>query len=444
VLTAVQPEVLAEQGARPGSRFQLAVFLNLIGAVFNQGSTFLFSIIAANLMGREMFGKYGIVASTLVMLSQISQLACGYTMTKYVAEFRSLDKKKTGRVVGTLFTIVSFVGLVTAFGLFLSAPWLASSVLRAPELALGLKIGSGVVFLNTLMGLFMGALAGLEAFHGLARALVIYGTIYLFVCSLMTWKLGLNGAFSGLLLSAAFGCALLLKELLSECKRQNIPIRMRVSSQLRPILVNFALPAAISGLTYLPAVWIGNAILVRQPNGYTQMALFSAAFMLMTAVLFVPNNTYVVGWSILNRCKGLGQWEGYRSTFKTNLRVVGATAVAMAVALAILGPEILRLFGKDFSAGDRILLVMLAAAIPQALTQAVLQHLQSQERMWFSFLAVILPRDLLLVTLACYFIPRSGAFGLASAYGLAWTAALLISAGLTSRAGVGTAQIVTP
>jgi O-antigen/teichoic acid export membrane protein len=444
VLKAIEPEAVVADTPRSSSRFQVGVTLNLLGAVFNQGSTFVFSVVAANLLGRETFGKYGIVASTLVTMSQISQLACGYTMTKYVAEFRSSEREKTGRLIGMLLTIVSLVGLLAALALFAGAPWLSKSVLKAPELSLGLRIGSGVVFLNVLIGLFMGALAGLEAYGGLSRALVAYGTIYLTVCSALAWKYGLNGAFCGLLASAILGCALLLGVLVSECRRQNIPIQMGVFAQLRPILFNFAVPAAFSGLTYLPAIWIGNAILVRQPDGYSQMALFSAAFALMTAVLFIPNNTYIVGWSILNHHKGLGESEGYRNVFRMNLAVVGVAAIAGALVLALAGPELLRLFGRDFSGGYKILLVMLGAAIPQALALAVLQHLQSQERMWFSFFAVILPRDLLLVALAYVFIPRGGAFGLAGACALAWTAALLAAVGITSRTGFHRGRVVTP
>lgn len=444
MLSTIEPEAVVAEAPRRSSRFQIGVTLNLIGAVFNQGSTFVFSIVAANLLGRETFGKYGIVASTLVMLSQISQLACGYTMTKYVAEFRSSDREKAGRVIGALLTIVALVALLASVGLFVGASWLSTSVLKAPELTLGLRIGSGVVFLNVLIGLFMGAVGGLEAYRGLSHGLIAYGTIYLIVCSLMTWKFGLNGAFSGLLVSAILGCVLLLKVLVSESRSQNIQIQIAVFPQLRPILLNFAMPAAISGLTYLPAIWIGDAILVRQPDGYSQMALFSAAFALMTAVLFIPNNTCVVGWSILNHHKGLGESEGYRSIFKMNLAVVGAAAVAGALMLALAGPGLLRLFGKDFSGGYTILLIMLGAAIPQALALAILQHLQSQERMWFSFFAVILPRDLLLVGLAYVWIPRSGAFGLAGACGLAWTVSLLAAVGVTSRAGLRTARVLTP
>lgn len=443
MLTVTQANAGAEIPARPASRFQSGVTLNLLGAVFNQGSTFVFNVIAANLLGREAFGKYGFLASTLVTLSQVSQLAFGFTATKYVAEFRSNDKHKAGQIIGSILAIVTSVAVAVGFGLFLSAPQLAAAVFRAPELTVDLRLGCGIVLFNVLMGLFMGVLAGLEAYRALSRALMAYGVIYLAVCSLMTFGFGLEGAFTGLLVSGAVGCWLLGQVVVRECRKQSIRIQAAYFPELRSILLHFALPAAISGLTFLPALWIGNAVLVRGRDGYGQMALFSAAFMLMNAVLFVPNNTHVVGWSILNHHKGVGQLAGYRRTFAWNLAFIGTAAVAGSLAIGLTGPELLRVFGRDFGAGSTVLRILLSAAIPQALTLAILQHLQSQERVWFSFLAVILPRDVLLVGLGLILTPRHGAIGLASGYAIAWTVALLIVISITVKAGVQTAAITT-
>lgn len=443
VLNATDPEVVASDVAeRPYSRFQTGLALNLLGAVFNQGSTFVFNVIAANVLGQPVFGKYGIVASTLATLTQVSQLACGYTATKYVAEFRSSDTEKTGRIIGMLLVCVATAALIAGVALLVSASWLANSIFKAPGLSLGLKIGAGVVFLNVLIGLFMGALAGLEAYGALSRSLVAYGAVYLVICCATTYKLGLNGAFAGLLLSAVIGWLLLFVALVTECKRQQIRIHFGPFPEARSILLNFALPAAISGATYLPAIWIGNSVLVRQPNGFAQMALFSAAFTLMTAVLFVPNNTYVVGWSILNHHKGLGQAEGYARAFRANVTVVAGAAIGGAVIFATVGPELLRLFGKAFTVGYSALLVMLGAAIPQALALAILQRPQSQERMWGTFLAVTLPRDILLVALAFYLVPRYGALGLGFAYAAAWVIALLVTIELTYSRAISAARRV--
>jgi O-antigen/teichoic acid export membrane protein len=432
--TTIGSGLTAQQVLKQRSRFQIGLASNLVGAVFNQGSTFAFSIIAANLLHREAFGKYGIVASTLVTLSQVSQFAVGYTATKYVAEFRSNDKEKSGRVMGLLLRVVLIGGTIAALGLLLSASWLAKSILKAPELQPGLEIGAGVVFLNALIGFFMGVLAGLEAFRGLARGLILYGTIYLVLCAATTRAFGLNGAFAGLLLSALFGCILLRHIAKSECLKQHVRIQFVHFPQARQILLKFALPAALCGLTFLPSLWIGTTILVRQPNGFSQMALFSAAYILMAGVLFIPNNTYVVGWSILNHHKGERRPDSYWGIFTMNLLVVGVVSVFGSLGVAILGTWLLRLFGKAFVAGHEVLLVMLAAAISQSLTLAVLQHLQSQERMWLSLFAVILPRDLILVALAVYLVPRHGALGLAWAYACAWSIALLLAARTTHSA----------
>jgi O-antigen/teichoic acid export membrane protein len=413
-----------DAGLRP--RLQAGITFNLVGAVFNQGSTFLFNIIAANLLGKQSFGKYGMVQSTLVTLSQVAQFACGYTATKYIAQHRSNDKEKTGRILSTLLTVISGCGLAVSTCLLAAVPWLANSILKAPDLKIGLAIGAGVVFLSVLNGFLLGAFAGLESYRKLSIALVWSGTFYLVSCAMLTWIAGLNGAFLGLLLSALFQWILLRRGLKSECGELGIRFRYRIFPEGRSILLRFALPAAVSGLTFLPALWFGNAFLVRQPEGYARMALFSAAYTLMTAVLFIPNITGIVGWSILNHHKGQGQTGLYRRTLWINLAIAGIAVLAGAAVLALLGPEILRLFGKNFSDGYPVLLIMLGAAIPQALALAVYQHLQSQERMWLSFFVIVLPRDMLLATLAYILVPRYGAAGLACAYLAAWTAALFL------------------
>lgn len=438
--------------ASPRSRFQIGLGFNLLGAIFNQGSTFLFAIIAANLLGREVFGKYGMVGSTLVTLSQVAQLACGYTATKYVAEYRSSDKQKTGRIVGMLFVAISISAGIVALGLLASIPWMVNSILKAPELRIGLAVGSGVVFLNVLIGFFMGALAGLEAYRKLSLGLVRYGLFYLAACTLCTWRVGLNGAFAGLLVSALFGCILLYLAFQAECRNQGIKIRYGLFREERSILTKFALPAAISGLTFLPALWLGNAILARQPDGYNQLAAFSVAYSLMTAVLFVPSISNSVGWSLLNHHRGRGEQGQYRGTFLVNLLICAGCVLVGASALGALGPAILRLYGKSFADGHLVVLVMLGASIPQALALAALQHLQSQARVWFSFLIVILPRDLLLAVLAYRLIPRHGAVGLAVAYSVAWTFALITTAAIVLKSlhgedkdvGLGMAQNLAP
>ena len=418
------------------ARFQTGIAYNTLGAVFNQGSTFAVNIIVANLLGRRIFGEYAMIQSTLATLALIAQFAAGYTATKYVAEFRSTNPQRAGRIIGMLFAFSASLAGIAALALFAISGWLAGSVLKAPGIGSALAIGSGVLLFAVLNGLLMGVLAGLESYRALARALVGSGLAYLFVCSGLAWWGGLNGAVAGLAVSGLLQFILLAGAVRKECSLQGISIRYAGITQERSILLRFALPGALSGFTTMPALWLASTFLVRQPNGYSQMAIYSASFSLMTAVLFLPNIANNVGMSLINHHKGAGRESEYQWTFWVNLAVSGAIVILGTCFLALLGPTLLRLFGKDFTDGYPVLLILLLATIVQGLAAAMYQVIQSQSRMWLSFLVVALPRDMLVVVLAYLLIPAHGARGFAWAYAASWTIALLAIASIVFRIGL--------
>jgi len=107
------------------ARFLHGITWNVVNALFTQGSVFLSNVIIANLLGREIFGEYGMIQSTLLTVSGIAQVATGITATKYVAEYRSTDKEKTGRILGLCSTVTFLTGCVATL-LLLSEPrgWL--------------------------------------------------------------------------------------------------------------------------------------------------------------------------------------------------------------------------------------------------------------------------------------------------------------------------------
>jgi FkbM family methyltransferase len=418
------------------SRFQTGVAFNLVGTVFNQGSTFVVNIVVANLLGRQIFGEYAIVQNTLLGVSVFVQLGIGYVATKYVAEFRSTDRERAGRILGMLYVFSIMLAGVASLTLLFLSRWLAASVLKAPTLGPTLAIGSAVLLFAVLNGFLIGALAGLEGYRVLARALVWGGTVYLLVCSGFAWRAGLNGAIGGQAISGSVLFVVLALALRRECLRQGIGIHYRKAASEWPIIVRFAVPGALSGFSSAPALWLVSALLVRQPDGFSQMAIFSASFSLMAAVLLLPSIANNVGMSLINHHKGTGNSLEYRQIFWINLAVTLAIVVAGAVAAAVLGPELLRLFGRNFKNGYTTLLILLVAAVPQGLAVALYQVIQSQAKMWLSFLAVAVPRDGLIVILAYLLVPTHGASGVALSYAAAWSMALLIIGGLVYRIGL--------
>jgi len=398
------------------SRLIIGTTWNLFAAVSNQGSTFAINIIIARILGRQVFGEYSMVLATLLSIVGLVQLSMGYTATKYVAEFRSTDREKTGRILG-LCTVVSIaMACIGALILVTIAPWLAAHALKAAHLKTTLTIGTGFLLFSSINSYQMGVLAGLESFRSLARAGVMSGVVAILCISLGAWLLGLNGAVLGLTVTSLLRYIFHKWWLRAELRQQAVKVRYDSLGQERKIIYNFSVPAAISGCYSLPMIWLANSILVRQTGGYGQMALYSAATSIRLLVLFLPHVINNVGLSVLNYVKGRRDQPLYSRVFKSNVLVIFTSTLAMAALVSVFGEFILRAFGKDFSAGHLVLWILLISTAPESISIAIYQYIHSHERLWLSFLGIVIPRETLLVVLAYFLAPGSGAFGLAWAY----------------------------
>src|SRR4030042_25360 len=120
--------------------------LNFIACAFNQVSTLIVNIIVARILLKQSFGEYAMVQSTLLTVAALSQLATGYTASKYIAEYRSSDPEGAGRIMGLCALVSAVMAGVGTILLVAIAPWLADAVLKAPHLAFALMIGSGFFF----------------------------------------------------------------------------------------------------------------------------------------------------------------------------------------------------------------------------------------------------------------------------------------------------------
>lgn len=360
------------------------------------------------------------IQSTLTTFIGVAQAAGGITATKYLAEFRSNDKERAGRVLGLCAATTATTGIISTVLILFCASWLASSTLRTPLLSRPLQLAAAVVFFTVFNAFQMGALAGLESYREWAIANGLQGPMQLGICGISAWRWGLQGAVLGFLITSATRCFILHVTLRREANRRGIAFRYQGLWQERSILLGFALPAAISSLSAAPAIWLGNTFLVRQTGGYSQLALFSAALNLKNVVMFLPLLLNNVGMSLLNNQRGEQDVRRYRKVFWTNVLLTGLAAALGAAFVAMFGTDLLGLYGKTFPEGQKILFVLLCAAILEALSLAFYQVIQAEEKMWLSFLGVMLPRDILLVLLAFKLTQSHGALGLGLAHLMAW------------------------
>jgi O-antigen/teichoic acid export membrane protein len=297
----------------------------------------------------------------------------------------------------------------------LAAPAMARHFFNAPQLAGPLHLAGGISWFMSVNAVLTGALAGMGKFRTLGVVGLVSGALYIAVTLGCTLQWGVLGTAVGLMVSAATQTAALSVALYRHAAQSAIVPDVRHALSERAVLLRFALPASLSGLTTAGSLWWGQLILARQA-GLVEVGLYAVALNLLTITMLTPSVANVVGMSMLNKAKGAGNTAQFNRLFRTNLMVSLGLAVAVAAAIALFNKQILLVFGAGFLSAQPALLALLLAAVPEALGLAYYQLLQSREHMWQAMRLVMLPRDLALPLLAMALVPSMGALGLALAY----------------------------
>jgi len=402
------------------ARFTLGIVWSLAGAVVSRGFLLAASVVCARFLGKEGFGALGIIQSTAGMFGIFAGLGLGLTATKYVAEFRRQDPAKAGRILA-LSASAAFVfgGMITVL-LILIAPYLAKNALATPHLAAPLAIGSGLVFFGAMNGAQTGALAGFEAFKAIARVNVFAGVASFPLIVLGVWRGGLQGAVWGSVAALAINWALNNRALRRECECANISYQFASCHRELSILHRFSLPAFLASIVVGPAIWVCNALLVHQPEGYAELGIYTAADKWRLLILFVPTSVFAMVLPVLSNLYGEGDGAGFRKVFRANLQLNASLALLAALLIAACAAPIMAIYGNSFRGGRLVLIVLAFSALPEALNAILGQPLIAAHLMWWRF-AFDLLLVAVLVGLAWGLIPKWGALGLAVSYGLAYS-----------------------
>jgi O-antigen/teichoic acid export membrane protein len=407
-------------------RFKTGAFWSLAGGIFSRGSALLASIGCARILGIRGFGELGMIQSTLGTFGIFAGLGLGLTATKYVAEFRKNDSPRVGRILALSSVMALISGALMAGSMILAAPFLSIHFLGNSSLQVPLAIGSGLVLFGALNGAQSGALTGLEAFQAITLVNLWVGvSTFLFVMG-GAWYWGLRGAVWGLIGASAVNWLLNNMAIRRECAQAEIKYHFSNCAKEWRILYRFTLPAFLASIIVGPAIWICNALLVNQPNGYAQMGLYTAADKWRLMILFVPTSVVGMALPMLANLHGINDSANYNKVFNANVLLnLGLTILPVAV-ISGFATLILSTYGASYRSAWPILVILAVSSIPEALNNIFGYAMISQGMVWrrLAFDAALAGA---LVGFSIWLIPHWGAVGLASAYCLAFA---LTSSGL--------------
>ena len=363
-------------------RFASGIFWSMLGTVLSQCLNLVSSIVAAQLLGKKGFGEFGIINSTVSTIGIFAGFGLGLTATKYIAELRHKDPVRAGRILGLSQLSALVSGGIASLIFFMIAPLLATKMLNAPHLVTELRIGCGILLFSTLSGVQVGSLAGFESFRTTARANFWAGIINFPFVLAGVFFFGLRGLVAGMLASTILGCLIYYVTLRREAIKAGITFLYKgVTSELT-VLWNFSVPSLFSTLMASPAIWLAYALLVNQPNGYSEMGVFNAANQWRAMILFIPD---IVGQAIVPMMSSLYGSNDIAATRRVLLASMGINALVVVpiALLLIMGSNIVMSFyGAEFSGRGNVLSVIALTIALLAIEAPVGKILAATGRMW--------------------------------------------------------------
>lgn len=400
-----------------------ALWSSVGGIVSNLLMLFTF-VMVARILGQEIYGEFSIIRSTVNMFMMFAGFSLGITATKHIAEYKNRDPERASRILtlSALFAVAT--ASLVAIIVFSFSSWLAENTINAPHLANELRIGSFILWVSAINGAQTGALVGFEAFRTVAKINIYLGFFSAISLIASTYLYGLHGAVLALALNISINWIINNYAIRQELKKYNMSFFATDWWKERSVIWKFSLPATLGGLMVSPVVWLCNAMLVNQPNGYNEMGIFDVANQWFLAILFIPGLVGKISLPILSNLSGNNKNSQYSKVFRISLIMNGGIALVVAIIVSWLSPWILGSYGEGFSKGYTVLIFLAFSAVLVSINNVVGQVIISKNKMWTGLFFNAM-WAFSMITFGWYFIANGmGAEGLAMAY--------LISYGLHS------------
>lgn len=401
------------------ARFARGASWSLAGMGAGQGLAVVASMVTARLLGKVMFGEFGMVTGTVGAFGILAGLGLGLTATKFVAEHRTSDPVRAGQILGLASQVAAIAGGAVSLILFSLAPWLAAQTLNAPHLADELRIGCVLLFLSAMDGMQTGALAGLEAFKAIARVSLVRGLLTFPVMIAGVWFFGLAGAVAGTVLLGAAGWWLSRVALRGECARADIHVSYRGTRRDLPILWKFSLPAFLSAVVVAPVMWLASAVVANQPGGYGELGLFNAANQWRMALMLLPSVLLRVALPLMASSVDVRRSDDFGKTLVLTQSLAVAIVLPAGALLMFLSDSIMGLYGKEFGVGAPVLIGVVCSIMIGSIGSSAGAAIEARGKMWRG-LALNLSWGVVLIAIVWFSAgtwgARSLAFGSAIAY----------------------------
>lgn len=403
-----------------------------------RGGVMIAMLIAARALGPKEFGALVTVQATVTLLSSIVSYAMRLTTTSELARLNPTNQPAVARSLATIVR-TTWIGtsLLAVIAAALHEP-IATHVLGRSDLSGLLLLAVALLIIDGISSLQLGVLTGCRAMRAGAICGVIASIALIAAVAVGTHSAGTVGALGGLIAGGVVG--IIARWVPSRHALRGLGLFRdgRAADMDFGVLMRTSLPFVLMNILWTPTMWLGSLMLVRSPDGYTEMGYLGAANQWFALLLFLPN---VLGFSTMHMlaqstADGPDTSQRFREAVRVSMRSSLVAAVPLAAVAALVSPWLMHLYGGQYRSAWPTLALLAAAAVPASMF-GVMTNVLTVTRRWRM---LVMAQAAWAVTYLCV-----AGVGVDIEWGAAALAAAMLAGNLMrllcARAGMGSQQL---
>lgn len=386
-------------------------FWAVSGNGIGYGLLLLSGIFIARLLGKDLYGEYGIVKTTMFCIAYIATFGLNFTSTKYIAEYIQRDKSQLRSICSGAIRITLVTSGLIAISIFVCARPLAI-FLEEPGLELAFQVLGVIVILKSFSTTQFGLLAGFREFKIIARNNVLSGAFMFITCIPFTFWGGLKGALGALFLTQVFNVAINSKSLYSIYK--TFPVQKH--HNFIKELVNFSFPIALQELD-INICNLGGIFLITKLSSLGELGIYSATSQWNVCIAFMPLLLSNVILSHL--CSSTNDKKKHGRIVELMLIINFVSTFIPFLIVFCLSGWIASWYGPTFVGMSTVLNIVIFATIFNCCSDVIKAEFISTGKNW-KILRIRISRDVFLLCFAYWLIDVNEGKNAAYYYALAY------------------------
>lgn len=354
-------------------------FWAIIGNGLSNAMMLASGILIARLLGKDLYGEYGIVKSTMVYAANFASFGLSVTSTKYVVQ---AIKEHPDCILSTIRNIlrsaICFSIIVAVLILSLAKP--LAAYLGSEELAMPLRVMAIMMIARSVNFTATGIIAGLGEFRKMAINNVISGIYMVLVCFPLTKAFSLNGALFALLSYQVANSSLNLLSIRNATRNLSGQIK---NNNYREILFS-SFPIALRDSSFVICNWVAILMLTKM-SSMGELGIYTASTQWNAIITCIPALLNNVVLSHLS--SSYDDVKKNKRTVFTMLAVYLSCTGFLFILVALFSSQIASLYGNSFAQMIPVLRIIIFATIPDCCSEVFQSEFVALGKNWFLFIS---------------------------------------------------------